>query len=57
MVGKASLEKLVHFQCGQCQKWWSVGDAPADKTVWFCPWCGQKQTILVPKHEHEANEK
>ena len=37
---KRSVEKIHHFSCGKCQKWWSVGDAPAKKKNWFCPWCG-----------------
>jgi ribosomal protein L44E len=41
-TGKKSTEKLVHFQCGECKKWWSIGDAPK-KIQWFCPWCGKEQ--------------
>ena len=43
-----SIEKLVHFQCEICTKWWTIGDAPIDTKVdWYCPWCGQKQNIEV----------
>lgn len=35
---KLSYERLVHFQCDHCQKWWSIGDAP-DQSAWNCPWC------------------
>jgi len=35
-----SIEQLNHFRCGTCNKWWSVGDAPLSKKVWYCPWCG-----------------
>ena len=35
-----TVETLVHFRCGACQGWWSIGDAPLDRTVWYCPWCG-----------------
>ncbi|HEX8993629.1 MAG TPA: hypothetical protein VF803_00055 [Candidatus Paceibacterota bacterium] len=35
-----SVERLHHFRCKTCDKWWSVGDAPEDKHAWFCPWCG-----------------
>ncbi len=35
-----SLEKLSHFRCGHCDKWWSIADAPARKK-WWCPWCGE----------------
>ncbi|MEI6022446.1 MAG: hypothetical protein WCQ32_01215 [bacterium] len=34
-----SVEKLTHFNCGHCKKWWSIGDAPKRKK-WFCPYCG-----------------
>lgn len=40
--GGYSDERLRHFQCHACQKWWSIGDAP-EKKFWFCPWCGEKQ--------------
>jgi predicted RNA-binding Zn-ribbon protein involved in translation (DUF1610 family) len=40
---KISKEVLTHFQCGQCEKWWTIGDAPKSKKVWYCPWCGVKQ--------------
>ncbi len=42
--GTFSLEKLSHFRCASCSKWWSIGDAPA-RDEWFCPWCGLKQTF------------
>ena len=37
----SSKEELIHFQCKNCNKQWSVGDAP-DRRYWFCPWCGNK---------------
>lgn len=43
---KFSIERLIHFQCDSCSKWWSIGDAPIDyKKEWYCPWCGIKQSI------------
>ncbi len=39
---KVSVEKLSHFQCVNCNKWWGIGDAPEDKKEWYCPWCGTK---------------
>jgi hypothetical protein len=36
---KVSIEKLSHYQCKYCEKWWSIGDAPENR-AWFCPWCG-----------------
>jgi hypothetical protein len=61
-TGTLSIEHLHHFRCGECNKWWSVGDpsialpgkSSAMKRKWFCPWCG-KVNILKPgkevKHE------
>ncbi|HXK38005.1 MAG TPA: hypothetical protein VJ579_02975 [Candidatus Paceibacterota bacterium] len=37
-----SIEKLHHFSCGACNKWWSIGDAPQAPRAWYCPWCGTK---------------
>jgi hypothetical protein len=37
-----SLEMLWHFRWGYCGKWWSIGDAPVDKVIWWCPWCGKR---------------
>jgi predicted RNA-binding Zn-ribbon protein involved in translation (DUF1610 family) len=48
-AAKRSVEHLHHFHCGSCGKWWSIGDAPARKTVWFCPWCGAKEKYPVRK--------
>jgi Zn finger protein HypA/HybF involved in hydrogenase expression len=33
-----SVEKLAHFQCSDCNKWWTIKDAP-EQANWFCPWC------------------
>jgi len=41
--GKVSKESLFHFLCESCKQWWSVSDAPAEKTEWYCPWCGTLQ--------------
>jgi putative hydrolase of HD superfamily len=35
-------ETLVHFQCEHCSGWWSIGDAPEDRTM-YCPWCGERE--------------
>lgn len=56
MQGKSSTELLVHFNCGACQKWWSVGDAPPDKKNWFCPWCGTEQKIQIITHPPTPRE-
>jgi hypothetical protein len=39
--GTRSVEQLQHFQCGACQKWWTIGDAPP-RPNWYCPWCGRE---------------
>ncbi len=39
---KVCVEKLSHFNCNYCKKWWSIGDTPKRKK-WFCPWCGKEQ--------------
>jgi rRNA maturation endonuclease Nob1 len=49
-MGKISREILYHFQCEQCQKWWSISDAPVDKKSWYCPWCGTLQTFEKINH-------
>ncbi|MFH0890517.1 MAG: hypothetical protein V1856_00615 [Candidatus Liptonbacteria bacterium] len=48
LAGRISLEKISHFRCGKCNRWWSVADAPRRET-WFCPWCGVKQKIINNK--------
>lgn len=54
MQGNFSVELLVHFNCGACGKWWSVGDAPVEKTNWFCPWCGHEQQINIDLQQRPA---
>jgi len=36
-----TIEQLHHFTCAVCGKWWTIGDAPKEKTDWHCPWCGE----------------
>lgn len=43
--GSRSIERISHFRCGSCKKWWSVGDAPQEKNDWFCTWCGERQEL------------
>ena len=48
-----SIEKIVHFRCNNCDKWWSVGDAPIEETSgWYCTWCGvfQKPEERIQKN-------
>ena len=51
IIGTKSIERLAHFRCSECSKWWSVGDAP-QRDEWYCPWCGFKQTFIdkTPKN-------
>jgi hypothetical protein len=44
--GQSSVERLVHFQCGSCRGWWTIGDAPPGRD-WHCPWCGARQRFGV----------
>lgn len=45
-----SIEKLFHFKCELCKKWWSIGDAPIDlQQKLYCPFCGQLQNIKEEK--------
>jgi len=47
---KYSVETLWHFNCGECHKWWSIGDHQIgnvrlhDETL-TCPHCGVKQRL------------
>lgn len=41
-VAKKCVERLTHFSCAHCDKWWTVGDAPEERKNWFCPWCGKE---------------
>lgn len=47
--GSRVIERLNHFRCGSCRKWWSIGDAPKGKRSWFCPWCGLRQSFVNRK--------
>ncbi len=41
-----NFEKLAHFICPKCFRWWTIGDIESakNKKEWFCPWCGAKLT-------------
>lgn len=52
--GKFTTEKLTHFSCPSCKKWWTVGDAPKKKKEWHCPWCGTKS--LFKESTHHSNK-
>lgn len=42
---KLSIERLAHFLCDSCGKWFTIGDPPSGRTDWYCPWCGTHQEI------------
>lgn len=45
-----TVERLVHYRCGSCAKWWTIGDDPlpdqdflagfGPRQTRCCPWCG-----------------
>ena len=39
---KISTETLMHYQCGSCQQWWTIGDSQLGDNV-YCPRCGIHQ--------------
>ncbi len=47
---KVSKEILYHFKCGECSKWWTIGDHhfSLDNTEnWIsCPHCGQRHKTI-----------
>lgn len=45
--GTVSLEKMFHFRCRACNRWWSIADAPGNpaEREWYCPWCGTQQSV------------
>lgn len=43
------VERLNHFVCVACKKWWTIGDAPVAKKEWFCPWCGKRYAAELKK--------
>lgn len=43
---KVSLELLYHFQCGCCNKWWSIGDYGYHAgNQMTCPYCNVGQVL------------
>lgn len=47
--GKYSEEKLKHFNCYKCKKWWTIEDTQNIENKLFCTWCGLKQTFVEEK--------
>jgi len=51
------VEELHHFQCGECKKWWAIGDAPKAKNDWFCPWCGTMESGIKKSLKKKSTKK
>jgi C4-type Zn-finger protein len=58
---KYSKETLYHFNCGKCNKWWSIADyhlfsnnVPKSEQIVpnliICPHCGHKEEGKEVKH-------
>ena len=46
MKHKFSKEILYHFNCGKCNKWWSISDHHLlSKNIITCPHCGHEGKI------------
>lgn len=48
-----SVEKLIHYSCGNCLKWWSIGDGPINAEL-ICPNCGFKANIIEVEQSEET---
>jgi len=48
-----SVERLYHFKCSDCKKWWSIGDyhlSRNDDDRLKCPYCGiEREANPIPK--------
>ena len=52
MKHKFSKEILYHFNCGKCNKWWSVSDYHLlSNKVIICPHCEHKGEVIEVKNE------
>lgn len=65
MNHKFSKEVLYHFNCGKCDKWWSIADYYlfSNKTpkseqmvpnLIICPHCGHKEEVIEVTYEKEG---
>ena len=49
MTHKFSKEILYHFNCGKCNKWWSIADyhlfSKKVPNLITCPHCGHKEKV------------
>ncbi len=57
-----SIERLVHYSCRSCNRWWSIGDGPTAGDL-KCPWCGDAAPVRTindaeaaasPRKQHEV---
>lgn len=40
------IEKLYHFRCNSCDKWWTIGDFEMKKQqILTCPHCGKVDEV------------
>lgn len=51
-------ETLWHFSCGECKKWWSIGDHQISNVrkhgeTMTCPHCGVKQEVVEQRIDTE----
>ena len=55
---KYSKETLYHFNCGECNKWWSIADyhffSKEVLSLVICPHCGHKEEVKEIKNEKEG---
>jgi phage FluMu protein Com len=52
MSHKYNIEKLYHFRCYYCNKWWTIGDCTQFIDI-SCPWCGAKADATPEKELEE----
>ena len=55
MKHKFSKEILYHFNCGKCEKWWTIADHHflSKSNLIICPHCGYKEKIKEIKNEEK----
>ena len=55
MKHKFSKEILYHFNCGKCNKWWSIADyhlfSKNVSNLITCPYCGHKEKVKEIENE------
>lgn len=53
-----TIERLYHFLCYNCNKWWSISDFNiVKKDRVYCPHCGVSAEILKGVSEEARNER